>query len=247
MSGIQIMRFPPLGYACDEAINTLCTNLTFSGQNVRRIMITSCHASEGKSFLTMNIMRTMTEFGRSVVFVDADLRRSMIRTTYGLQYDDDEKHHMGLAHYLNGMTDLESVLYSTNIKNAWMIPIGREVNNPKPLLTSEKMPEMLKALGKRFDYVLVDAPPLGTVIDAAQIAGYCDGAVLSVRYNSVRRQELLDVKEQLEATGCPILGCVLNQVEYDSYLSKKYQYKYYYSKYSKGKYYYGGSEKKDKK
>ena len=96
----------------------------------------------------------------------------------------------------------------------------------------------------------MDAPPLGTVIDAAQIAGYCDGAVLSVRYNSVRRQELLDVKEQLETTGCPILGCVLNQVEYDSYLSKKYQYKYYYSKYSKSKgyyYYNSGSSGKNKK
>ena len=151
MSSISILRLPPLGYACDEAINTLCTNLTFSGRNVKRIMITSCHASEGKSFLSMNIMRTMTEFGRSVILVDADLRRSMIRSTYGLQYNDDQKTHMGLAHYLNGMTDLDSVVYSTDIGNAWMVPIGREVSNPKPLLTSDRMPELLDQLGKRFD------------------------------------------------------------------------------------------------
>ena len=79
------------------------------------------------------------------------------------------------------------------------------------------------------DYVIVDAPPLGAIIDAAEIAKSCDGTLIVVNYDSVRRQELINVKEQLEQTECPILGTVLNMVEFDNYLSKKYYYKSYYS------------------
>ena len=72
MNNLTIGRFPPLSYACGEAVNTLCTNLSFSGENLRKIMITSCHAAEGKSFLAMNIMRTMAKCGKRVALVDAD-------------------------------------------------------------------------------------------------------------------------------------------------------------------------------
>ena len=79
MNMLTIRHFPALGYACGEAVNTLCTNLSFTGENVKKIMITSCHASEGKSFLAMNMMRTLSKLGKNVVLVDADLRRSMIQ------------------------------------------------------------------------------------------------------------------------------------------------------------------------
>ena len=89
------------------------------------------------------------------------------------------------------------------------------------------------------DYVIVDAPPVGVVIDAAEIAKVCDGTMIAVHYNDVRRQELLDVKQQIEQSGCPILGTVLNQVDYDNYLGRKYYYKSYYkySRYKKYGYY----------
>ena len=79
--------------------------------------------------------------------------------------------------------------------------------------------------------MLVDAPPVGAVIDAAQIAKSCDGILVVVAYNEVRRQELIDAVRQLEQTGCPILGTVLNQVKFDSYMSKKYYYKSHYASY----------------
>ena len=95
-------------------------------------------------------------------------------------------------------------------------------------MNSPRFSQLLDQLARQVDYVLVDAPPVGLVIDAAQIAKNCDGSLIVVRYNSVHRQELLDVKQQLEQTGCPIIGTVLNMVEYDSYLGKKYNYKSYY-------------------
>lgn len=232
MNNLTIGRFPPLSYACGEAVNTLCTNLSFSGENLRKIMITSCHAAEGKSFLSMNIMRTMAKFGKRVALVDADLRRSMITAKYSLQYSGEDQKR-GLAHLLVGMAGEDEVIYQTNIEGAYMVPVGREVSNPLPLLNSPRFEALLDHLSQNVDYVLVDAPPVGTVIDAAQIAKSCDGTLIVVNYNSVRRQELIDVKEQLEQTGCPILGTVLNMVKYDNYLNKKYYYKSYYSNYGK--------------
>ena len=244
MNTVSINLFPPLNYQCAEAVNMLCTNLSFSGANVKKILLTSCHQSEGKSFLTMNIMRTMASLGKRVVLVDADLRRSVIATRYGLQFSEEKP--LGLSHYLAGMADERMVIYETSIPNAYMIPVGRKVNNSLPLLNSERFQYLLNGLAKDFDYVLVDAPPIGLVIDAAQIAKYCDGTVLVVGYNEVRRQELIDAKAQIDQTGCPILGAVLNQTAYDNYLSKKYSYKSYYSHYG---YYskYSDEEPKDRR
>ena len=231
MKELKIRDFPELTYARAEAINTLCVNLSFSGVDMRRIMITSSHASEGKSSLSMNIMRSLANMGYKVVLVDADMRCSAIESDYRL-YTVDSKRKHGLADYLSGRAELDDVLYATNIPNACMVPVGRLLSNPLPLLTSDRLNELMDALAQRSDYVIVDAPPVGTVIDAAQIAKCCDGTLLAVRYNSVRRQELINTKNQLEKTGCPILGAVLTMVKYDSYLTKRYYYNSYYSHYT---------------
>ena len=235
MNSLTISQFPALSYACDEAINALCTNLSFSGEGVRKILVTSCHAAEGKSFLTMNIMRTMAKFGKSVALVDTDLRRSVITMKYGVRYAE-KKEHPGLAHFLAGMAKEDDVIYETNIPGAYMVPIGRAVNNPLPLLNSQRLGDLLDHLAANVDYVLVDAPPIGMVIDAAQVAKFCDGTLLVVTHNSVHRKELIGAKEQLEQTGCPILGTVLNMVEFDNYLSKKYYYRSHYYNYGYGYY-----------
>lgn len=246
MPVMRITNFPQPSYAGTEAINTLCTNLTFSGDNVKRIMVTSCHAAEGKSTISMNIMRTMAKLGKRVVLVDADLRRSMIAQDYGLQFPSTNS--MGLTHYLAGMTAEEEVLYDTNIAGACMVPVVKTVSNSLPLLNSNRMEKLMDWLGQYFDYIIVDAPPIGALIDAAQIARYCDGTLLVITYNAVRKQELVDAQHQLQATGCPILGTVINQAQFDSYMSRKYYYKSYYSHYDS---YYntssGGSKRREKK
>lgn len=240
MNSLTIRKFPPLSYQCDEAINTLCTNLSFAGADVKKIMLTSCHMSEGKSFVAMNIMRTIAKLGKSVVLVDADLRRSVIASKYMVQFSS--AHPVGLSHYLAGMAQESEILYSTDISGAYMVPIGRSVSNSLSLLASERFDTLLNNLKKKADYVIVDAPPLGQIIDAAEIAKSCDGSLIVVNYDSVHRKELLQVKEQLEQTGCPILGTVLNMVKLDNYLSKKYYYKSYHS-YGYGAYTQSGDKK----
>ena len=91
MNKLNIRRFPPLEYAASEAVNTLCTNLSFSGENVKRIMFTSCHAAEGKSFMAMNVMRSMARLGKRVVLIEADLRRGMIASRYGIRFETEKR------------------------------------------------------------------------------------------------------------------------------------------------------------
>ena len=237
MKQVKITKFPQLSYAGNEALNTLCTNLSFAGENVKKVMITSCHAEEGKSFLSMNMMRTLTQRGKTVALVDADLRRSVINTTYGMRFEGGKEDGKGLSHFLAGMAGMEDIIYQTDIPGALFVPIGRDVPNPLTLLTSKHFSELLDHLAQRVDYVLVDAAPVGLVIDAAEIAKVCDGTLIAVNYNDVRRQELLEVKRQIEQSGCPILGTVLNQVDYDAYVGRKYYYRSHYGKYSKYGYY----------
>ena len=127
MKQLKITKFPALDYAGNEAFNTLSTNLSFAGASVKKIMITSCHAAEGKSYLSMNLMRTLAQRGIKVALVDADLRRSMVNSDYGLKYEDGRSDGKGLSHFLAGMVGMDEVIYQTDIPNAIMVPVGRDV------------------------------------------------------------------------------------------------------------------------
>ena len=229
MKSLAITKFDPLDYACNEALNTLCTNLTFSGSDVKKIMITSCMAAEGKSFLAFNMMRSFAALGKKVVYVNGDLRRFAIMERHGIRFLEGAG--QGITHFLAGMCELDDVLYSTNVPGAYMVPVGREVSNSLALLSTPRFSELLDDLANMFDVVLVDAPPVGLIIDAAEIAKSCDGTLLVVNYNKVRRRDLNEAKQQIELTGCMVLGAVLNNVSFDSYTSKRYYNKSYYKNY----------------
>jgi capsular exopolysaccharide synthesis family protein len=230
MKKLKITNFPNISYAGQDAVNALCTNLSFSGVKVKKIMITSSHASEGKTFLTMNIMRTMAKNGKKVAFIDADMRKSYITSEYGLQFEDSE-HPYGLSHFLAGTAKPEDVVYETDIDGAWMVPVGKTVSNPLPLLNSNQFRALLDYLAANLDYVFIDAPPAGPVIDSSEIAKSCDGILIAVHYDNVSTKELTEIKKQLDQTGCPVLGAVLNRVEFDDFMSQKYYYKTKYSYY----------------
>ena len=228
MNSLTFTRFEPLDYACTEALNTLCANLSFAGTGIKKIMVTSSQSSEGKSFLSMNMMRTLAELGKKVVMVDADLRRSMISSRFGIQIRD--KGH-GLSHYLAGMCEMEDILYATNIERAYMVPMRHEVSNSLSLLNTPRLSQLLDWLANQFDVVLVDAPPVGVIIDAAEIARSCDGTLMVISFNRVSRRELNESRMQIERAGCRVIGAVLNSVTFDTFSSKKYYYKRYYKKY----------------
>ncbi|MBR2942672.1 MAG: CpsD/CapB family tyrosine-protein kinase [Clostridia bacterium] len=223
MSSIKITHFPKLDYACNEAMNTLCTNLFYCGDNIRTVLVTSRHEQEGKSSVSINMMRTIASCGKRVVLVDADLRCSVLGSRYRFAYDKDGGN--GLAEYLAGMCPLDTVLYETNLDNAYIIPAGREVLNSLQLLSSPRYKDMIAALRAHFDVVLVDSPPAGIIVDAIEIAKYCDGALLVVACNTGSKQEIDEVAKNIRKTGCKVLGAVLNNVNFNSFQNRKYYYR----------------------
>jgi len=102
-------------------------------------------------------------------------------------------------------------------------------------------------VGETFDLVVIDAPPVGLVIDAAEIAKRCDGSILVLEYAKTHVRALQEAKTQMERTGTPVLGCVLNKVSMDRLSTKKYYSysgKYGYGKYGYGKYGYSSEYKR---
>ena len=228
MNSVTFRNVEELSYAANESLNTLCTNLTFAGDEYKKIMFTSCHAGDGKSFTSLNVVKTLVGMGKRVVLVDCDLRKSMLARNNLIL---GEGPGLGSSHYLAGMASIEDVLYSTNIRNLFVVPCSKTVTNSLPLVSSPRLPKLLNALSSRVDYVIVDSPPVGMLIDAAYIAGNCDGTVLVIRYNSISRREVFEAKEQIEQSGCPVLGAVINQADFSDFVGRKYYYNKYYNNY----------------
>ena len=238
MKQLKIGRFPALDYACSEALNTLCTNLSYCGREVRSILFTSRYEQEGKSGIAMNVMRTLAGNGKRVLLVDADLRCSTLARRYRFTYAQREN--AGLAQHLAGMCELQDVVYRTNLPGAFILPAGHEVLNSMQLLASYRYGEMMDALRDEFDIVLVDSPPAGLIVDAIEIARYCDGAVIVVEYNRGRVQDVADVAANLAKTGCKVLGAVMNGVNLKSFRNRKYYYRS--ERYSAYYHHYGGTD-----
>lgn len=130
----------------------------------------------------------------------------------------------GLSYYLSKQSRLDDVICSTNIDNLHMIYSGPVPPNPAELLGGENFQDMLKMLRQTYDYILIDTPPLGSVIDSAIVAKVSDGAILVIESEVISYRFAREVKMQLEKSNCPILGAILNKVNMTSlgYYGKKY-------------------------
>lgn len=234
MNRIEITRFPEADYVTAEGINTLVTNLSYCGTGIKKIMVTSRYAGEGKSYVTMNLMRTFAGIGKKVVLVDADLRASGIQANYSLRTDSGKI--IGLSEYLSGLCDMQTVIYNTDISGAAIIPSGHEAPNPLQLLESEEMKKLMVYLSDNFDVILMDTPPVGILADAVSLAKYCDGALLVVAYRQGKQRDISEAVSNLKQTGCKVLGAVLNEVRFKNLSNRHHYYnsKRYSSYYRKG-------------
>ena len=231
MQKVEFRSFEPLKSQHQEEVNSLYTNIRFSGHDVRSIGITSSFENEGKTYISINLLRTAAADGKKAVLVDADLRKSHIKSKYGLkQIEGDGR---GLTHYLCGEAEAADVLCETNIPDAYIITIGDYSVTPMKLLGSPRLGELIAELSQTFDYVFVDMPPINVVIDSAIIAQQCNGTLLVVRSNDTSFHSVENAKNQLLRAGVNILGVVLNMVDPRD---NRYYYRRHYGKYY-GKYY----------
>lgn len=232
MERIELIEELPMTTREKEMYRTLRTNLEFTGIENRVIAITSCAPNDGKTTISFNLAAALAENGKSVLYVDADLRKSVFVQRFQIK-----KKLNGLSHYLVGKLKGTEVVYPTNKKNLFIMPAGAFPSNSTELLGNARMDALIPALKKVFDYVIIDTPPLGSVVDAAVIAKKCDASMLVVAANTIPRTFARRVMEQLKAANPNFLGVVLNKVSCEErgyYYYKRYG--NYYNKYY-GKYY----------
>ncbi len=195
-------------YFIRESFNTLRANILFSGKGIKVIVVTSCYAHEGKTSVSFDLCRNLAESGKRVLLVDADLRKSAMLSRY-----TKERGVFGLSQILSGQVEAANAVYATNVENLDIVFAGPYPPNPTELVGSLAFKEFLDGVREQYDYIIVDAPPLGLVIDAAVMSGVCDGAVMVINIGHVKYRVAQGVKAQLEKSGCKVLGVVLNQVD----------------------------------
>ena len=204
-------------YYMKEAFNSLRANILFSKKDVKTIVLTSCLAHEGKSSVCFELCRNLAEAGKKILLVDADMRKSVMVTRY-----TNDKGMYGLSHILSGQVEAADAICKTSVENLDIVFSGPYPPNPTELIGSAAFPEFLATYRDAYDYIIVDAPPLGLVVDAAVISNVCDGAVLVINVGHIKYRMAQQVALQLEKSGKKILGVILNQVDRKKTIKSEY-------------------------
>lgn len=218
-----------------EAVRACRTSLFFeaNASGVKVLQVTSPLPSDGKTTIAGNLAASIAQAGKKVVIVDADLRRPQLSDNFGLQDD------LGLTNVLNGDCDPTEVIHETPVTNLFVVPSGPIPVNPAEALTLPEMAEYVEWLRQRFDYVIIDTPPLLVVTDPGIVASLVDGVVVTVKIRRKSRANATEAINILRSVGARILGVVINASDdasgSDGYRGYGY-YKYsrYASKYSGG-------------
>ncbi|MCC8067990.1 MAG: polysaccharide biosynthesis tyrosine autokinase [Clostridiales bacterium] len=228
---VELRKIKRQNYTLKESLRALRTNLQFCGDDVKVILVTSAAPNEGKSTVVMDLARSLTDAKKQVLVIDADLRQSVLVGRLGVRTASGASLY-GLSHYLSGQKQIGDVVYATNIPRLYLVFSGPSVPNPTEILEKGYFDELINFGRKYFDYILIDAPPLGATIDAAVLARCCDGAIFVTAQGMANSHVIANAKKQLELSGVRILGAVLNKVD----MRRNHYYGKYYGRYY-GSYY----------
>ncbi len=205
-----------------EALRSLRTSLMLSrpGTPPRVTLVVSPSPREGKTTIAINLAIAFAQHG-STCLVDADLRRPAVARNLRTSSE------IGLSNVLTGSADLETALNGPGeIPNLTVLPAGPLPPNPGDLVSSEQMRDVIERLRQRFDYVMIDSPPIIPFADARALSSYSDGVVLVGRSGLTTRQALVRALEILNGIHAPILGVVLNGINLKSPDYHYYHYGY---------------------
>jgi capsular exopolysaccharide synthesis family protein len=217
-----------------EAYRALRTSLALLAREGKQKVFTviSGGVGEGKSTTLFNLAYVCAEQGSKVLIVDSDLRRPVQHKMVGLA------NRTGLVNVLTGELKIEEVIQETGVPNLWMMTSGRLRRGSLGIMNSARLRAMMDTLKEKYDFVLMDSPPILGVTDAAILASEADGVLLVVQYRKYPKIISLRAKRMIENAGGHLMGAVLNNINImrDDY--------YYYYHYTTKKYY--GSTKHEK-
>ncbi len=209
-----------------EAYRALRTGLLLStaGSPPKTILVTSVRKEEGKTTTATNTAISLAQLGGSVLLVDADLRKPSIHDIFTISANS------GLSNYLAGNLDASGFSKHSPIDNLSVIPAGPLPPNPAELLSSDRMKVFLEKASGRYDHVILDSPPMGSVTDPVVLSTMVDGVILVVHGAKNSRQAVQRACHELAAVGAKIFGIVLNNVDLKR---EGYEDYYYYSSYER--------------
>lgn len=211
----EAQRTKPLDFNDDrvrpaEAFRELRVNLRFVNVDnpPRVISVTSARIADGKSMTSLNLAGALAADGDTVCLVDADMRRSKMTTYFGGAIHSS----VGLSTVLAGDADVADVLQETEIAGLDVLAAGVTPPNPGELLGSQAFHHILDELQERYDWVIVDTPPILPVTDGALVATTVDAVIVAVRYGKRNYDDVTRTLASLRAVHAPIIGTVLTAV-----------------------------------
>jgi len=206
--------------ALAEAARALRTNLVFMSpdQPFSRLLVTSAGPSEGKTTVACCLAITLAQTGKSVLLLDADLRRPRVHQVFGASSS------AGVTTALVDPSTLDGAIISTGIHNLSVLPTGPIPPNPAELLHSASFQRLLETLSTRFDRIVIDSPPLVPVTDAAILSHLVDTTLLVIRGSKTRKDSALEAVRSLRSVNARIAGAILNDVDLRA---GEYGYQYY--------------------
>ncbi|MHA7269807.1 CpsD/CapB family tyrosine-protein kinase [Arthrobacter sp. HLT1-20] len=204
-----------------ESFRQLRTNLQFAhvSHKSKTVLVTSSLPGEGKTSTATNLAIAMAESGQTVALVDADLRRPMVATYLGLEGQ------AGLTTALIGLADVQDLMQPWGKNELHVLASGRIPPNPSELLGSVEMKQLIERLEGAFDAVVIDAPPLLPVTDAAVLAQQVGGVLMVIGCHSAKRPTVEKAFSTLKLVDADVLGVVLNRVPTKG--ADAYSYNYY--------------------
>jgi|LSQX01.1.fsa_nt_gb capsular exopolysaccharide synthesis family protein len=212
-----------LNVAAEEAYKNLRANIKFCAidSDIRTLAFTSYSPGEGKSTTSINLSISIAKTGTKVLYIDADTRKPMPLKNLV------KSNLKGLTDYLKGTAGIQEIINKTDIDGLSFISSGIKSNNPGELIASDRFGILLKEAKELYDMIIIDTPPMGSVIDCAIIAAQSDGTIIVIESNAVKHKNALMMKEQLQKAKANILGVVLNKVAKTDYKNYYGSYNYY--------------------
>lgn len=206
--------------ALSEAFRALGTAISIPSRPVKTVLVTSTQNGEGKTTTALNLAQALAQRKVPVLLIDCDLRKGEVARAIGI---DDPK---GVTEVLSGEMDIPDALQALE-PNLWALPAGALVSNPVALLASQEMVNLLDRCASRFEFVIIDSPPVLAVTDAAILASLVDGVLLVAASGTTPRAGLMRTRRILEASGARILGMAVNKLD-----TRRPGYGYSYVKYA---------------
>ena len=197
------------GFYLQEAYRSLRTNVNFAladTEGCKVVMITSAMQSEGKSITALNLSIALGQTDKKVLLVDCDLRRPKLARLMNLNAPS------GLSGILMDFSQLEVAIVESEEHHIDLIFAGDIPPNPAELLASGRMQKLLTSLRERYDYIILDSPPVDLVVDAVALSSVCDGVLFVVRATQSERGAVIHGIDQLKYSNANVIGFVFNGV-----------------------------------